>query len=308
MVLAHALLGDLLNDTDSKVVADASRQPFLWRSLHRQLSPETLLDGRHVGYVLSSFWTDPITKNTAVVIRSPEPGGVEARLSYCDQEAMFAATMPLQLDGAIRDCNIDVMGGPIKLQGHAPHGSGAIFQIIGTTTIVCDVIDIVADTVTLHGNIRLEAEEIHATERLEVRPKNGTQVGWGGTFATTYPWNQIRSTLAPARVASHDDRLHALLQECSRRLRGVLTLNEDMTVPSDDPHTRWAARTFPDEFPRLMRALVAMGLATTELMSSAGSDQKVRVHLKTQWSQLPNLVSEATTEGQDLRSRMRVPA
>jgi hypothetical protein len=72
VVLAHGVFHDLLRSVDLRLVADASRQPFLYRSLRRHLKTAPLIDGAYLGFVLNSFWNDPINK--APEVRRRERG------------------------------------------------------------------------------------------------------------------------------------------------------------------------------------------------------------------------------------------
>jgi hypothetical protein len=307
MVLAFAVAHDLLRGVDLGKLVDASRRPFLWRSLRGQLDEDSLIDGRYAGAVLSSFWSDPLTKHPQVVIRSPDGEAALIRIpSYCDREVLFNATLPLHLEGEAKDCDIDVPG-TVRLQGHAPPRSVPVFHVHGTTTIICDTIEVAADTLTLHGQVWFEAEAVSASPRLTISPKNGTTVGWGEQLAKAYPWNQHRATLPPPYKVAHGDRLSHLMDECSQRFAGGRPpiLYQDCTIPDDDPHTRWAARSFPEEFPALMRALVRKGLARMEQIPVSGTDPKFRVHLTKPWPQLRELLRGSSSEDQALVAYLR---
>lgn len=304
VVLAFAAANDLLQGVDLKRLAEASRQPFLWRSLYKQLAGGFLVEGRYLGAILSSFWSDPITKHPRVIIRSPDEGAAEVRVpSYCDREITFQSTLPLTLEGQVRECDLDVSG-TVRLQGQAPPGSGAIFQVLGATTIMCDSLDILADTITLYGRVWFEAAAVTAPERLEIRLKNGTQVGWGGCLPNLYPWNQYASTLRPPYPVKGGDVVTFLVQQCGERIRSGFTLMADCTIPDDDAHTRWAARYFADEFTSLIRMLIRKDLAWTEQIPASGAAPKIRVHLKMGWRELGALLRSESAEGQALLNEL----
>ncbi|MCW5893308.1 MAG: hypothetical protein KIT14_22565 [bacterium] len=306
VVLAFAVSGDLIPSGERRKLVEASRQPFLWRSLHRPLATGTqLIDGSYLGAILSSFWSDPLTKKQTVTIRSPDEGAVEVTIpSYSNSEIVFAATAPITLENQVRDCDVDILGA-VRLQGHAPQGSGPTFHVLGNTTILCEHLEIAADTLTLHGNVWFEPGSVTATDRLEVRLKNGTRVGWGAALAKQYPWNQIPTALSPPYGVPDGDPLFALLKECRQRLRGGFTLMSDYSTSEDDPHTRWADRAYPSEFPKLMRALVDNGLAAADMMSASGASSKVHVHLAIGWQELEARLRNPTAEDQALAKRLR---
>jgi hypothetical protein len=309
LVLASAVVRDASEGIDATRLADASWQPFLWRSFRTQVTDgDSLVDGNYVGCLLSSFWNDPITDNPAVTIRPTQTdgiAGIEVQ-SYSGQAVKFAAVAPLVLQGMAKECDAKVTG-TVRLQGHAPKTARPIFTIQGKTTLVCDELDIATEAMTLHGIIWLQAAAVTGTtDRLVVNVKNGaTKVGWGGDLAGRYPWSQIRPTLGAPSAESSQDRLDELIDQCSGRLKGVLTLTEDYSPAEDDPDTRWALRSFRDEFPMLIGTLVANNYASSVKMSASGTARKVRVHLKKTWPQLRDLLRSDTAEGRTLRQQLR---
>ena len=67
-ILSHAVILDLLNThhVPPDAVIRLSRQPFLWRHVQRSIKmasdgdTDSLLDGGYVGYLLNSYWSDPV--------------------------------------------------------------------------------------------------------------------------------------------------------------------------------------------------------------------------------------------------------
>lgn len=307
LVLASAVANDLLRDTDMKRLASASWQPFLWRSFVSQLKEGALLDGCYVGSLLSSFWSDPLTQNSNVAISSPEPDVAEIRIaSYCNRPVMFRAMVPIVLEGLAKDCKVD-LSATLRLQGHALQASRPVFMVQGTTTLKCGTLDIATDAMTLHGQIWIEASAVTgSTERLNVTVKNGgTKIGWGGEVAKRYPWSQIRATLKPALNPDDRDTLTKLIDECCDRLDGVLILQDDFRPVQDDPGTRWFLDVFPDEFPKLIKALKTGGIVTATKMQSQGATQKVRVHFTKSWIQVRDIIRGSSAEGQALLAALK---
>ncbi len=303
VVLAHAVGNDLLQDADLNRLIDSSRQPFLWRSLRPQLNEEALIDGLYVGCVLSSFWNDPITDKPRVVVRGAGDDDA-ARVfiaDYCGGEVTWATTLPMVLNGQTRACEIDVPGA-VELKGYGARGSEALFDIHGPTTIICESMKATADIITMDGDVWMEADDISAPPRLELRPKEGSNVGWGGKFASTYPWSRLPSTLKPPYAVQPANVLDALLEECWQRLPdgGVLTLNSDFTVP-DDRRMRWAERSYGDAFPKLISLMVDHELATSGTMSASGT-QKTRVHFEISWRELRNAAKTPSTASDSVRT------
>lgn len=303
VVLAHAVSDDLLRSAGLDRLAESSRQPFLWRSFRARLSADELIDGRYVGCILNSFWNDPITLKPRVVIRGAADEG-SARVyipDYCGAEVTFEVALPLVLHGQARECDIDISG-KVKLEGYASPSSSTLFEVCGKTAIVCDAVEVAAETMALEGQLWLEAEEISSPGRLDLRLKKDAEVGWAGKVATTYPWSTLPSTFDAPYAVVTDDALTNFVEECWQRLPdgGVLTLNSDFTIP-EDRRMRWAERLFPSVFPKVMALMTERGLASAETMPASGT-KKVRMHFDVTWTELRKAIKEPTAAPETLRT------
>lgn len=308
LVLAHAVSNDLLRDTDLQVLENLSRQPFLWRSLRRQLTGGvSLIDGRYLGCALNSFWNDPITRDPYVVIRSTGDDG-SANLQVVGDtkgELIFEVTLPLTLYGQIRDCDIDVRE-TVTLKGRARRESPSAFYVHGATTIVCDAMDIIADSITLGGKVWFEAAQVTWPARLNLHLKNGAEVGWAGQFAEQYPWTRFSSTLTAPYPVRSEDLLTSLIEECRARLPGgPLILSDDLSPVPNEPRMQWVARRFPNAFPRLLRVMVDHGLASTEPYKPSGTGRKIRMRFGVAWQELRNALQSPTTAPTNLREFLK---
>lgn len=288
IVLAHAVSQDLLADTDTWLLADLSRQPFLWRSLRSQIkgSPNPLIDGRYLGYVLNSYWNDPIIKSPRVVIRSVEENAADVHMpTEGGQSLLIKVALPLHFYGQLRDCDVEVQGN-IKLEGHAASGSSSAFYIHGKTALIGETIEVVADTLTIvdDGQFWLESAVVQSSPRLNLNQKKSAKVGWGGRVASSYPWNALPSTLEPPYVVKPGDMLTALINECSLRLPDrVLVINDDYSCSESE--NRWIARNFQRAFPQLLKLLINHDLARAEGFGTYAQN-KLRIHMNTKWSDL----------------------
>lgn len=284
VVLAHAINNDLLDNGSLSLAESASRQPFLWRSMQRQLAKaDSLVDGRYIGCLLNSFWNDPIASDRKVYVRTgDEEGSVMVNTEGETDATLFRGTSPIVMFGQAKNVWIDIQD-RVTLHGNALSGSASSFYVVGDTALIADAIAIEADSIVLDGRIWMEADNVVAPARVNVRKKSG-EVGWGNGF-TVFPWNRIEATLrAPYRVPAAD-RLGELLEECELRLpsTGALTLTDDLLPPDDDRRMRWVSRTFSDDFPRMLELMINSGWASKERMSASGSP-KTRVRLATSWS------------------------
>lgn len=296
LVIAHAVQHDLLKNMDLHVLADLSRQPFLWRSLHRQMggSGKLEIDGRYMGYVLNSFWNDPITNNPRVIIRSAEEGWVSVDLPMeAGKELSLRAFLPLHLYGQVRDGDVDVAG-RIKLEGHAATGMGSTFYVHGNTVIICESTEVAADAMTIDGRFWLESSTLESLPRLRLSLKKGARVGWGGTVVDSYPWSEFPSTLEPPHGPVAGDVLTTLLTECSLRLpSGVLVVSDEYSFSESE--NQWVARRFAKEFPQLLKLLVRHNLATVESFGTY-AQTKYRIHMKTTWADLHKALGDSAVD------------
>lgn len=297
-VLAHAVNEGLLQAANLQLIEPLSRQPFLWRTLRKQLSrQDCLIDGQYLGCVLNSFWNDPIVRHPRVIIRTTaDDGSATVRLLgdvIADLE--FTITLPLTLYGQIRDSDIDIQGA-VTLKGQARQDSALAFSVYGATTVICDDMEVSTDSILFDGKIWFEAVNVLTPAQLDFHMKNGTEVGWGGGLTENYPWNQIPSVLAAPYPLGGADLLTNLVEECRLRLPGgPIILSEDLTPVSDEPRMQWAIRRFPTEFPRFIEILVEHGLASTEQFAPSGNVRKTRVRMNISWSDLRDALQNPGT-------------
>lgn len=295
VILSHAVSHDLLANVDLSLLESLSRQPFLWRSLKRELvGDDLLIDGRYLGCVLNSYWNDPATQNPRVKIRPVRDGeSATTRIGVGTQaEILVEVTSPISLYGQVRDCDIDVPNG-IVLFGHKPRETASsTFFVHGITTIVCDAIEVVADAITMDGKVWFEANRVTSHPRLNLYLKDRTEVGWEGQFSERPPWKQFPSTLSAPYPPQDEHPLLKLMDECRSRLPTgtALVLNENFSVPELDARTqmRWAVRNYSTKFSEVIRLMVQHGIASSEYIEASGSDRKMRVRFNTNWEDLCN--------------------
>lgn len=296
LILAHALYNDLLRSADLTLLGNMSRQPFLWRSLSGKLEMQpTLLDGRYVGFVLNSFWNDPVRSGTHVAIRSTAN---DSALVFVPSERHRTLSIevapPVWLYGQVFDCNIDI-DGDLEMHGQTFGKAGDAFVVRGLVEIICAHLKVETEIVRLEGRTWLEADRVTSRPKLNFHLKGGGEVGLGGVLRVTYPWKQLSSTIEPPYSTPPVDTLEALIDECWRRLpAGVtITLSTGYSNPGDD-RLRWTDRQFPHSFPKLIELMRRHGLALVEKMSAA-DQQKVRVRFSGSWEEL-----RRTIRGEDV--------
>lgn len=302
VVLAHGVANDLFA-SDVQRLELAARLPFLWRSLERHLGPGALLDGRYVGFVLSSFWTDPITGDRRVVAYSDGDDFADVSLSSTGNAVAFAATLPLHLAGHMRDATIRLKGS-LVLDGQALRSSQSAFYIYGNCSVDAAAVEVAADVVTVEGQLRVSSESLLSRPALSLFVKDGGKVGWGGKFASTHPWNRFPSTLKPRRSLDGAGLLERMIAEFASRLPDgtPLTVNADLSLV-EDQRLDWVARKYVDEFPKLLGVLIEQGLADAQVMQASGA-KKMRVHFDVTWKQLDEALAEPDVASPRLTSAL----
>jgi hypothetical protein len=308
LVLAHAVQHDLLRNTDLQILAELSRQPFLWRSLRRLMegSRSLEIDGRYVGYLLNSFWNDPIPRNPRVIVRSAEEGWISVHLPMeGGKDLLFKALLPMHFYGQVRDVDADVPG-TITFEGHIAEGSGSALYVHGCTTIICENIEVAANAITIDGQLWLESATIVSSPRIKLGVRKGAKVGWGGKVAESYPWSEVPSSLVPPPKGP-PDVVTALITECSLRPpSGVLVVSDDYSFSVVE--NQWVEKRFPGKFPQLLKLLIKHGLADGESFGTY-AQTKFRIHMRTTWMELRNALtnpSEAPTIQSFLTEARRV--
>lgn len=299
-VLADGVANDRFRNGGMNVLASESRQPFLWQALRPKLvEGQCLLDGRYVGYILDSFWSDPLIRNPKVrVLDGYSDATARVEMAEGAKVVEFEAMFPVAFFRQMRGSEIRVAGS-VRFDGD-PSGQGTAFRIHGNrSTVIAGQVEVVAETVILEGEVWLEASQLSAPARVTVLPKKGSKVGWGGVFASTYPWNAHTATLAPPDPPQ--TYLSWLLLECQSRFADgqAIVLYDDYTPVEDDPHTRWAANA-AGEFAAMIDLMVKYGLASKTFRPAGGPRRKINVHPRKRWSELVAANADPATASSDI--------
>jgi hypothetical protein len=293
IVLAHGVAnGALSSDPGFQLLRDASRQPFLWRSLHRVLSQSepVWIDGRYVGCILNSVWSEAILEvNVTVRPSTEDPDLAEVTISDASGlELTFTAVHPVEFYEQLSRCEIRLVGNAVW-QGHHGQTEAASFDLRDGVDFLADgALDVRATSLRLDGEIRLTAGAVTQIPNLQISVADRTSLWLGGGFAETYPWSQQRSTLdAPIDLEIRGD-LERLIARCAERLPAgaPLTLTRDF-APLGDPRLGWVDREFATgEFPFLIRFLIEKELARAESAPASGPTPMIRVHFSFTWDRL----------------------
>ena len=156
-----------------------SRQPFIWRHFKRKLLADALIDGRMLGYLLNSYFNDPlIDPRSKVRMRDNDEGGVSVVADNVRVDVMPPMTM-VQI---AQNCDIEIS---YKLEIGGPR-----FTFSKTNRIVCGELGLqpgmiwVHDdlTVNVRGDLRIEGPIRFSKGNEAIFPFLGILVQLSGLF------------------------------------------------------------------------------------------------------------------------------
>jgi len=293
IVFAHAIGTDACSDSDPGVLRQASRQPFLWRSVQRFLdrAPDTWVVGSYVGFILNSLWNDAVAQAFRVLARPSDVSEGLSEITIEEPEAgwRFLAVAPIEFYEQLRnaDCRLTA---PVIWQGHDAQQESAVFDVRGDVTILASAgLDVRADTVRINGEARLSAKPLNQAPKLRIFMSPGARVWWGGDFVDAHPWNEYGSSLESPEERGPATKLEMLLERLVVTFpKGApITLQKFRLRLPDDRWASWIARDFSAEkFSALIDAMIQEGAARAEASAASGPRPMVRIHFALSWNDL----------------------
>ncbi|WP_230629328.1 hypothetical protein [Sphingomonas sp. Leaf37] len=290
---------------DELLLKEAARQPFLWRSMRGKLSENILIDGSYLGYVLNSFWSDPLTQaDAASIIDGHEATTVSIRADGLD--VAFPVTTPVMFYGRVRNTTVSIHDAASFIgAGH----DNAAFIFEGVNNLVAGVSALHASQMRVRGDLWLDTDMSLLTGQLSLNIEPGTVYGWGESLINKYPFSKNDGNRSQPGAQPLDDQLYTLLVACSAKTQGttIATLTDYSGVPNDFLYSVY--QRSPENFKALIATLVSHGFAETSPMQAAGP-AKLRIRLKLSFG---NLASELDSGGstpelrellQELRARI----
>lgn len=270
---------------DEALLRQLARQPFLWRSLRTTFDDNSILEGEYLGYVLSSFWTDPLTQDETVEVTDKDQGSDSfVAINVKGEAVTFTATTPVHFFGQMRNVTVKTAE-PFGLVGIGD-GATQAFSFSGDNNVVGSIIDLRANEIRLRsGRTWLDAEVVPATGQVSLAIMEGAEYGWSNQLAGVYPFSMYQSTINPSQEDQRD-RLSQLLSDLAAKspVGTSLMLHPDNSAPEND-YLRSIYVQYGTDFQALFATLLSKGWASSAAMQVSGAP-KVRVRLKVPFSAL----------------------
>ena len=289
-ILAYGISRGLELGTEAdELFEEAARQPFLWRFFETGLSADNLIDGRVLGYLLASHWTDPLATATRVSLEASTAESVKVTLD-APIPLSFDVTIPVQLYGFVRGVDAAV-DGELVLRGASAHRSRSVFAFSGRNVLKTTRLTVDADEVVVDGYTWLTATESHQVRRLQLQVKPQARYGWGGVLPSTYPWSEYRNIVVDPHAEAPADRISRIVTAFVQHMGQlpkpfyVATNYGALDAQEYGERATWMSRDFGPELPRFVRSLVEHGLASAEQISGQKAS-RLRISLKCSWDEL----------------------
>ena len=244
-IFAHAICDgyDLGEPAHISSLRSLSNGPFLWRSTRRELLTqcESILDGKFIGYILNSFWNDPMEKMSLakqIRLEGTREGFVKIVVGNREDKAIvFSAIPPVFLYGSMRDCEIVGEELNLVMEGATldSSSSSSLFRFHGNNRVLCNELTYKAKSMEIGGSLWLHAATvIVSVPNPEVHVRGICEYGWGGEIRNSEPWKKLtRGTLSDPY---HESLISRLFSDCERNIpANGIVLMDDYSLPVDDP-------------------------------------------------------------------------
>jgi hypothetical protein len=303
VIASYVLATAILNGweiRDEALVRHLARQPFLWRSLKASFNNKPILEGEYLGYILSSFWSDPLTIDESVAVRDLEnDSGSYVEIFVREEAAGFTATTPLHFYSQMRNVSVETSE-PLSLVG-VGEGSTRVFSMDGENRVIGSVIDLRATELRLRsGSTWLDAEISPSSGQFALVIQDGADYGWSEKLSMTYPFSTYVNTINPDDDDNDDELVHLLTDCAARAPAGTsIALFTDYSVAEND-YLRGVYTKHGNRFAVLIDTLVEEGFAQTSPIQAAGPP-KIRVRLKVPFTMLRD-ASRTTSQNTELRT------
>lgn len=300
-VFAAAIAADRSVSSTDRLLA-LSRQPFLWRSLTGRLNRHSLIDGKYLGYILNSFWNDPLTENDAVSVRTLDDGGAAVIMKCGNVVTEFSVTSPVVVHGQLRNSDFRMHHG-LNLEGFG-EGVSKSFLLDNTVIQADSSVSLDAAKLTIANNVWLDADIALTSAPISLEFGIDAAYFWGSAVSGKYPFNRHPSTLDKLDEP-YGETLERLLADCASRFgTGIKPiLHADYSAPDRDRYMQWA-HAYHEEFPLLMRLIVKHGFADTKEIDASGKG-KIRINFLKSMNDIRDGVLRGTEPYNDLAADLK---
>ncbi len=285
LALAAETRRGALSDEARDELALVSRQPFLWRSFLRGDSEGTLVDGAHIGFLLDSFWSDPVRATGGITFARASDGYVSVSIPGAARP--LTVVPPIVFFGQVDGIDFDLADQDVRFDGRSLKGQGSQF-LFRASKVTCGGVDFRTQNLVVNGENWLSADTISQVPQ-QVRMESGAEVGWGGSVGTRKPFREHASTVADPHRRTRARGLEGLLTECvHRQISPTLVVATDYTIAEHKkggPLT-WMKAEYETTLQAFLKLLIKHGLGKADALQAKGTERKVTFHMSVSWSDL----------------------
>ena len=271
------------------LLATYGRQPFLWRFCRRLVQDQSVISGDHLSYVLGSYWSDDSLDSDTVTVEkvNGEENLALLKIMTRTDDVTVQVLLPVTFMREVQSLIVDLPGEEVLFAGwpdadiRSMRCTGDVRINAGTLRFDLDRLQI--GELSTPSSCHIVAQQAVGDQRMTIDVQSNSTLTVGGNLADRFPWDRMAET---EQQAPSDDPIWDLLADCAKRLHGKLpvVVFEHGFGLTGDRRVDWARR-HGDLFPRLLRALIDNGFATTSPFDSKEAP-KIRVRPARHWSEL----------------------
>ena len=249
-----------------------SRKPFLWRHLRERLLQETtVIDGCAIGFLLNSYFSDPVSSVGQVVMRDSDEGGIVAIIGH-DDDIRVDVIPPAVMFQAMRNMDIDisakiVIGGPG-------------FAFSGTNSIMCEDLEFRPGNVWIHGELSIvPSGSLSFGEPIRFHKDGEAHTTLSRKFYRSQWPNQDVDEWesdAPDGFGADEDVLEFIRYLSTQQNRAVV-VSAEYSLSKKEDDSRWK-RVYNLALPysrRFLKVMVDLGYAETSPIGTAAGLSRI---------------------------------
>lgn len=282
-IAAHAILTGISKDlsNEKEFLGGLSRQPFIWRHFTRKVLPDTLIDGHTMGYLLNSYFNDPLVDpGSKVRMRDNDEGGISVHFVTDDVredgDVRVDVMPPVTMVQRARNCDIDIAD---KLVIDGPR-----FLFSKTNSIMCGELELRPGTIGVHGELTVVVAPggLRIEESIKFFKDDEASISLSSDFHTQWPSQHVDYWIKPpvqtADPVVNDDVLN-FIHYLGRQTNRVVVLSRNYHLSTNEKNQQWR-RVYNWALPysrRFMRIMVDLGIAKADPISAGTAIPIVRI-------------------------------